>query len=437
MRISGAGCLRADQGSLIPLAMAAIVWIALSACDRPGGDTLHVDRFPRLTVEADARIGDFDDPDIGFTFVGGVDVDRDGNIYVLELAVPEIRVYSPGGELLRRIGQRGAGPGEFESPPRFGVVGDTVWTVEPGPNRITLFDREGTVLSTGRTDGLRVPLPGRQFGHVLPWRMRPDGQFAGNFSYITYPRDTAPTGVQPTDSIPFPWVLFDPTGSITDTLGWAPKPPPRMWRPPSEDDIRFRWIQVGDQRFTVPAPPTALPWWEPLLDGYLVVDTPRPTDGDDAVFTVSRLGLHGDTVYSRTLHYEPVPYAAAELDSIAARAARGEPGGMVGYVPGRPPPPNWERAARALRTSMDFPEHQLPVEYPWLAPDGAVWLRMNDRDPATARWAVLDPDGRPRGRLELPADVRIVWTRGDTFWAVDPDELDVPWLVRYRMGRSR
>lgn len=416
------------------LATLAISVLACSACERATtGSAAHVDRLPTLGVETNARLGDREDPDVGFSRPAFVDVDRDGNVYVLEALVPEIRVYGPDGRLLRRIGRRGAGPGEFEGAPMFGVLGDTVWTVEPGGDcRLTLFDRRGTVLATGRTEGVRVPLPSG-FGYVLPWAMRPDGLFTSAFSRVSYTSTSPPSGVEPTDSIPWPLVLFDASGAVTDTIGWVDRPPPRMWRPPEEDDTEYRTVEVGGQRVQVPQPPSTLPRWGALPDGYVSVDTPLPTDGSEGTFTISRIGLHGDTVYSRTLHYDPVPYAAADLDSIAIRAGRGEPGGGVGYVPGRPPPPDWRARANVLRSEMDFPEYRLPVEYPWFARDGSVWLRLTGGDETTARWVLLDPDGRPRGRLELPSDVRILWSRGDTFWAMDPDELDVPWLVRYTL----
>ncbi len=35
--------------------------------------------------------------------------------------------------------------------------------------------------------------------------------------------------------------------------------------------------------------------------------------------------------------------------------------------------------------------------------------------------------------MKLPLDLRILWSHGDTFWAADPDEYDVPGLVRFRI----
>lgn len=33
----------------------------------------------------------------------------------------------------------------------------------------------------------------------------------------------------------------------------------------------------------------------------------------------------------------------------------------------------------------------------------------------------------------LPGSSRPLWGRGDTLWVAEPDEFDVPWLVRYRI----
>ena len=407
---------------------------ALSACDRPSGASgTHVDALPHLVGEAGMRIGNFDDPDVGFSRVSGVDVDRDGNIYVLEALVPEIRVYSPDGVLLRRIGRRGAGPGEFERAPRFGVVGDTVWAVARRPDRITLFDRDGTVLSARRTQSVVVPLPGG-YGYVLPRMMRPDGKFMGHLGMVSFSRNDPPTGVQPTDSIPVPFVLFAATGAVTDTIGWAGRPPPRIWRPRAEDDFRLESIDVGGGRHFVPRPPTTIPQWLPLADGYLLVEAPLAQTHEDGAFTVTRFGVSGDTVYSRMFHYQPIRYSADDLDSIAARAARGEAGGMVPYNPaGSPVPSDWEAIARRLRLAMKFPEFKHLIEYAWLAQDESIWLRLLSGDVSTARWALLDAQGHPRGQLELPWDLRILWNRGDTFWAVELDEYDVPWIVRFEI----
>ena len=83
---------------------------------------------------------------------------------------------------------------------------------------------------------------------------------------------------------------------------------------------------------------------------------------------------------------------------------------------------------------MKFPEFKLAVETVRLAQDESVWLRLSQSDQTNALWLILDAEGRPRGRLEVPANIRIRWSSGDFFWATVPDEYDVPWVVRYRIS---
>jgi hypothetical protein len=416
-------------------ALALFLPLACGRTDAAARDSIEGLRL--MGVQEEMRIGDVNDPDLGFSRVGGLGIDRDGNLFISEGTSAEIRVYSPEGKLLRRIGRRGDGPGEFTGAPRFGLVGDTLWTLSSNGTRLALFHRSGALLSTGRTDGIHVLLPESGLGTILPRGMRPDGKFTGWFSRVSYSRDRPASGLQPTDRIPWPFVLFDPSGAVTDTIGWASRPPPRMWRPPSEDDLDFRFIEVGGRRMIAPSPPTALPEWVDLPDGYIVIHTPPPTDAGTATMTVTRIGLEGDTVYSRALRYAPQRYESAELDSIAYRAARGEVGGFV-PVPAlgaeRPPiPENLDEVARGIRAEMRFPELKLPIEQSWLAQDGTLWLqRMNDGS-GLARWVLLDDNGLPRSELRLPANVRVLWASGDRFWAVVPDDLEVPWIVRYRI----
>jgi hypothetical protein len=104
----------------------------LAACAndpaRPAG--LDVDAAPDLALTRDLSIGHATDAARGFSSIHGLDVDRAGNVYVIDARERHIRVYDPRGEPLRTIGTRGSGPGEFETLPSFGVLGDTVWAIE-------------------------------------------------------------------------------------------------------------------------------------------------------------------------------------------------------------------------------------------------------------------------------------------------------------------
>ena len=89
---------------------------------RTGGNS-DASALPPLHVVEDRRIGSVNDPNIGFSRIGGVNVDEDGLIYVNELLDSEIRVYDENGNLKRAIGGPGKGPGEFQRVMSFGVLG--------------------------------------------------------------------------------------------------------------------------------------------------------------------------------------------------------------------------------------------------------------------------------------------------------------------------
>jgi hypothetical protein len=418
-------------------ASGALAVLAVSGCGAgDAGDPTRIDGsdLAPLTAVEFARFGDVQDPDRGFSRIGGVEVDRDGWIYVLEAMVPEIRVLGPDGSLLHTIGGRGDGPAEFSSPPQFGVKGDTVWTHDIREGRIKLFSRSGALLSTGVRDPVRVPLP-QGWGHVVPWMMQTDGRLQGWFGLVTYSRDDGPTGVTGSDPIPWPVVTFDPSGAVVDTIAWVAEPPPRMWRPPSEEPDMPELIEIGGRPRMVPNPPPPFADWHPLPDGRWIVDPVPPPGLAEPAFTATRVTLDGDTVVHRTVTYDPVPWTEAALDSIATNAARGG-GGMLN--PNTSAPDDWEAVAARLRQAMDYPESRPPLLYSLPGADGSLWMRRSrDESDPVAVWWVLHPDGGPLGRLELPAAARPLRASVDTLWASVPDDLEVPWLVGYRIERRR
>ena len=408
-----------------------------AACDsgKVAPQNLHIDSLPRLTLTQEQKLGSVTDPNTGFSFIASVDVDRDGNVYVMDASDLQIRVYDPKLNLLRRIGRRGQGPGEFENGPRFGVKGDTVWALEL--TRINLFSRTGEILSSGKTPGVKILLPGKAIGTVYPYGMRRDGLFTSEFMSVGSSRNAPESGVKETDSIPVPRVLFDATGSVVDTIGWDDKPPPRMWRAPgSYKEAGFEIIRIGGAPFMVPDAPTEMPEWHALDDGRIIVDVPQPMSAAASDFAIVRLGLAKDTVYQVRLRYTPIKYESAELDSIAMRASSGM-GGMVVQGSGASQTPQTDPTIAAkLRAAMKFPEFKLPIQSSEVFQDESVWVRPVSAPGSAQRWIVVDARGKVEGEVELPPRTRILWRKGDVIWASQQDESDVPWLVQFRIQRA-
>jgi hypothetical protein len=71
-----------------------------------------------------------------------------GNIFVADAAEQALLVLDRSGSLVRRIGRRGRGPGEFMGLESVAVAGDTVYTLDSQARRITLFSTTGRMLAT-------------------------------------------------------------------------------------------------------------------------------------------------------------------------------------------------------------------------------------------------------------------------------------------------
>ncbi len=401
-----------------------ITWViaaglaGLTGCDGsfPGGDE-DVGAVPLLTVTEELRIGNVEDPDLGFSRIRDVDVDRDGNIYVAESLDREIRVYGPDGDFLHRFGGNGQGPGEFVNLMWFGVVGDTVWTLDPSQKRTTLFDRTGTLLSTGTWESVPVthPTPGTS-AFVVPLDMHTDGLFRGEMSITALSIGSDPDAPGSQDSLRIPEVLFDASGAVVDTIGWDVRPPPGR--------SRTQRIQMGSRQYTVPRPPGDGLLEVTQADGRWMVKRTVASSDEVATFSIVRLGLTGDTLFGREYRYPPKRYPDEVLDSLASWRATSRSSG---------PEVDVDALQLQLRNAMDFPDFQPPILAGVGGGDGTLWLRREDTGGDSYRWLVIGPDGSPRGHIDLPRRSVVKWVGVGGFVVVEPDEFDVPWVVRFRI----
>lgn len=88
-----------------------------------------------------------------FGQVGSFDVDEQGHLYVLDRQSQEIHIFDLGGALIRTVGGKGGGPGEFESAVSVDVsyTGE-IWVVEMADGKLTVLDSEGNYQRTWQLD---------------------------------------------------------------------------------------------------------------------------------------------------------------------------------------------------------------------------------------------------------------------------------------------
>lgn len=87
------------------------------------------------------KIGNLNDTT--FYYATLVRSDKDGNIYVLDMAECGIKIFNSDGKFIRKYGRRGRGPGEFLSPLRIDVAPDgKLLVLDPNLHKCELFSND-------------------------------------------------------------------------------------------------------------------------------------------------------------------------------------------------------------------------------------------------------------------------------------------------------
>jgi len=147
--------------ALVALTLALVLSLGLVAIAR-AGETVTVDGVPHVkngptpaegTTELPLaevwRAGGLDDEDVLFGIISDVATDSEGNIYLLDAQLSEIKVFSPDGEFLRTIGRQGTGPGEFQNAQQMVMLPDgTLGVAQVFPGKLVRLNLDGTPAGT-------------------------------------------------------------------------------------------------------------------------------------------------------------------------------------------------------------------------------------------------------------------------------------------------
>jgi hypothetical protein len=99
-------------------------------------------------LEEDLTIG-LSDGEGNFLFnrVSDIDVDRSGNIYVVDSGNTRIQVYDSSGHYVQTIGQKGQGPGEFDFLEQIDLgLNKKICTYDGNSHRISIFSTNGSLI---------------------------------------------------------------------------------------------------------------------------------------------------------------------------------------------------------------------------------------------------------------------------------------------------
>ncbi len=386
--------------------------LPLGACEKPGventwtvtTDTLpngaiHVvntppnqDPGPTQLLEEELRIGSAGASGAAaFGQLLGLVVTADGRMVVLDGLAQELRVFAADGRHLATHGGKGAGPGEFEG--AFGLMidpNDRLWVPDHMNTRMSILDVEAGFQESYRFRALLR-------GFVWRGTMGDDGR-------ILKPSITM--------GPPMTYVLrvFSPDMTLIDSLPMPAPPDFGAKGPPGS----FLW-KSSDGRssavFGVPFYPKA----QQLVDPAGLIWS---TEYGDPSYRIMRWMPGGDTTLVIETRWSPVTIPEAQRDSAIAvvRERLVNVGGAK---------QDWSKVptVRPAVTSM------------FLSEEGNLWVQTGGDGPSF-RYDVYDRNGvytqTVQSSLRVWPFLRPV-VRGDQFWAVATDELDVPYVVRARI----
>lgn len=354
----------------------------------------------------EVRIGSLDDPDYLFGLVGSVVPGPDGFVYSLHPRDGVVRRWTADGTPAGTIGRTGEGPGEFTQPVRMGFFGDSLWVMDSGLNRASYFDLAGEFLGSASPDISLVGPNGRAVRPSYPLR---DGTFvarpgAGSLQIATG---------ELTEN---PLMRVDAEG---DALG-------TIWLEPFKPLDLLALLDEGGRggMFSIQAFRDA-PLRASLEHGLLVVDRAAWTGSGPATIGITGIDAAGDTMFARSFPYTPVPLASERVDSVVRATTER----LRNYSEGD------------VRAATYRPSHVPPVGGIVAGRDGTIWLRHFDSTTSEGgeevyEWWVLDAEGHPLARAVTPARLRLRTILSDAVWGVERDDLDVEYIVRYRLVKG-
>ena len=269
------------------------------------------------------------------------------------------------------------------------------------------FTLEGEHIETR----LLAPPPADDYGLLQPFMLFPDGTGVATRGLISDAVASGRIRMVPT-------LRIDRTGRILDTL---------FQFPAERTGVK---IVLGSGVMSTGHPFPDYPLTVFTADGRRMAIIERqaaPAGVEEASFRVTVTTLSHDTLYSRSYRYSPVPIPAEVVDRVVDRLVAGA-GGMLGGP---------LEAERKIREALDAPASYPPVTTALFADDGSLWLRREARDGAEDQlWEVYDPDGEPVAAVRMPARITVHLIHQGVVWGVELDELDVPYVVAYRIERG-
>ncbi len=380
-----------DASSVVDSAGVRIVTSPGAAVDRPLGEGLEFPAHLRLgVVEGEEALQ--------FTAPNGMAWLSDGRLVVSESGT-RLRLFDAEGSFVRWIGSRGDGPREFAVVSAMGILlGDTIAVYDGRRRRIVVFEPGGAFV---REAAVQLP---EDFLQVRSSRFLPDGRLfieAGN------PGVNLPDAEERQERVAA--ILFDPDGAE-----------PRILAEADGMTLRMETAEVGEGQL-VRLMANVTPTFHPLTR-----------------FTAGHAGVHrweGARFEVQHLDHTGVLREIVRVD----RPARPVTADIIRFWeeegPGANVAPQLRQIRERVLASRMYADSLPHFQVTHAAPDGALWLGefTGHVGGQPVRWWRVSAEGLLEGALDVPEDFRVLAFGDGEVLGVERDELDVPFVVGYRL----
>ncbi|MEX2526536.1 MAG: hypothetical protein WEA09_02765 [Gemmatimonadota bacterium] len=322
-------------------------------------------------------------PHLAFGEVGGIVLQADGTLAILDRMAAEVRVVDMEGRLVRTVGRRGQGPGEFSGELTLGLLA----TPDDG---LALPDLDRGVVVIFRPDG--TP------GDAVPWDVA--NHFIPEWRPLSTPGSAAARAVADSTEHLIRLELPGAGGLAGDTLATLP----RIRQPPTAAEPRWpllmdRWVWDVRENRAVAA--------QTSRAEILLYDDGQPTG-------------------SVSWDHVPAPVTDTQVEDLLRVVARtqGSPGEVPAELRARMLPPEQLHAVADLRLG---PGGLILVQRlrPTSEMDRRILSAFGARGLGGRIWDLFSWEGERLGVLEFPSNVELFQILGDTLVGVLEGGLDV------------
>lgn len=337
-------------------------------------------------------------PGTDFQDVVSVVRTRDGALAVADGGDQRIRVFNGAGELVRILGARGSGPGEFRGLKWMTTAGDSLLAYDALERRLTLFGAYGRV----RTAALEV---GTALFSMPVGRFR-DGDLLVEAGGPLFPFPGHPGQVRRDSAL---LLRVDAEGHVQDTLAHVP------W-----SESFGVALGSGDRRFMAPMPrPFARRSSAVVLHSGFAV-------GEGGEYVVDVYAHDGTLRESMRRNVRGAPVTPEAIQAFKdARRAMPAGSGLQGSL---------DSALVMALDSAPFPDTMPAYERILADETGNLWVEeYTIRGGQPRRWSVFNDSGRWLGDVITPARFDPQYITADALYGVWHAENDVPRVRGYAL----